>query len=308
MSNVEVEPVPAPAVEARAARPKRKGGALGVLVEICRQPGGLFGLAVVGALVLVAVLAPWIAPYDPAAQDISNRLQGPSGDHWVGTDQLGRDVFSRLLHGARIALLVSVPTALIALCIGMLIGLAAGYLGGWVDRVCVVLLDTVQAFPAVILALTLIALLGPSMINLIGVLTVAFIPTYARVTRAMVMQVKSSDFVDASTTLGASGPRIVFRHVLPNIVAPLFTIVALDIPVIVGAEAGLSFLGLGVRPPDPSWGVILNEGFARIDSWPWGVIGAGLTLALATLGFTALGDRLRDLFDPRLVGTSKGGR
>jgi peptide/nickel transport system permease protein len=275
---------------------------LGILREVSRRPAGLFGLVVVGILLIFVVFAPVLAPYDPAQQDISNRLQGPSAAHPFGTDELGRDLLSRIIYGTRVALGVAFPAVLGALLVGLVIGTLAGYLGGRMDSVLLVVMDTLQAFPAVVLALALVAVLGASTRNVIIVILVSFAPGYARVARALVLSVKENPFVEAERALGATGGRVVLVHILPNILAPLFILLAMDLPSAIAVEAGLSFLGVGVQPPTPSWGVILADGFDRVRDTPWPVICAGLALMVTTLGFTMLGETLRDIIDPRVAG------
>jgi peptide/nickel transport system permease protein len=276
-----------------------------MLREVARRPAGLFGLIVVGGLFFLAIFAPLIAPYDPAEQDIPNRLQGPSWDHLLGTDQLGRDLLSRLIFGVRVALSVALPGVALALVIGLVLGLIAGYIGGRTDNATIIMMDTLQAFPAVILALVLLALLGASRTSVIIVLAVAFAPNYARVTRALVLTTKQNQFVEAARSLGAGNSRIVGIHILPNVIAPLFILLAMDLPAAITIEAGLSFLGLGVPPPTPSWGVILQDGFDRVRDVAWPIIWAGLTLMVVTLGCTFLGEALRDVADPRLAGVRR---
>jgi len=278
---------------------------LAVLYEVARRPSGLFGLIIVVGLIIVLVFAPVLAPYDDAKQDIKNRLQGPSATYWPGTDHLGRDLLSRLIFGTRVALGTAFPSVLGALFGGLILGLIAGYAGGNVDNVILVLTDSMQAFPAVILALALLALLGPSSTNVILVIIIAFMPGYARVVRAQVLSVKENPFVEAERSLGASNGRIIFVHILPNILAPLVILLAMDLPSAITFEAGLSFLGLGVKPPTPSWGVILADGFSRIRNSPWPVLWAGLALMLTTLGFTLFGETLRDVLDPKLAGSRR---
>jgi peptide/nickel transport system permease protein len=273
----------------------------GAVRQVLGRPSGLAGLCIVGAIALVVLAGPALAPTDPAAQDIPARLQGPSLVHPLGTDQLGRDLLSRLIAGARIAMVVALPAVALALLVGVTFGALAGYLGGWLDSLVVVIVDTFQAFPAVILALTLLALLGPSLTNTIVVIAIAFTPSYARVTRAQVLTIRRELYIEAERALGASDRRIVWHHVLPNLLAPLLVLVAMDIPTAVVAEAGLSFLGVGVQPPTPSWGVILADGFARVRDVPWPVLFAGLAIMVTTLGFTMLGETLRDVTDPREV-------
>ncbi|MEW2385905.1 ABC transporter permease [Micromonospora sp. NPDC047707] len=273
-----------------------------LLGRLVRRPAGAFGLAVVAALVLVAVFAPYVVPYDGAVQDIPNRLQGPSGSHLLGTDGLGRDLLSRILLGVRVELAVALPAVCAALVLGLLLGLVAGYLGGWVDNAVVVFMDTIQAFPSVVLALVLVAVLGPSLTNLVIVVAITFAPQSARVTRASVLALRQSPFIEAERALGASTLRIIGVHVLPNVIAPLFILLAMNIPSAITVEAGLSFLGMGVQPPTPSWGVILSDGFADVYEAPWAVLWTALALVLTTIGFTTLGETLRDVSDPRLSG------
>jgi peptide/nickel transport system permease protein len=278
---------------------------LWLLRELLRRPAGLFGLLVVIALLLVLIFAPLLTPYNDAQQDIEHRLEGPSLDHPLGTDHLGRDILARLLFGTRVALGVAFPSVLSALFFGLVLGLAAGYMGGVVDNIVLIIIDAIQAFPAIILALALLALLGPSSGNLILVIAIAFIPPYARIVRAQVLSVKEHLFIQVEHALGAPAWRIILIHILPNILAPLVILLAMDLPSAITTEAGLSFLGLGVRPPTPSWGVILADGFAKIRTSPWPVLWAGLTLMITTLGFTLFGETLRDILDPKLAGSRR---
>lgn len=274
-----------------------------ILGDVLRRPLGALGFLIVLAFMLMVVLAPVLAPYDFAKQDIPSMLQGPSRSYWLGTDHLGRDLWSRIVYGARIALGVAVPAVTLALAGGLAVGLLAGYVGGRVDDVTLVFLDSLQAFPAVILALTILALLGPSLANVIIVIGLAWTPGYARIARAQVLTAKQNQYVEVERSLGASQRRILAYHILPNIVAPLLILAAMDLPVVITFEAGLSFLGLGVRPPTPSWGVILADGFNYIRQSPWPITWAGLTLIITTLGFTLFGEALRDVLDPALSGT-----
>jgi peptide/nickel transport system permease protein len=280
-------------------------GRLTLLKEVVRRPSGLFGLAAVGILLIVAAVPSLFAPYTVDGQDIPSRLQGPSGNHLLGTDEIGRDLLSRIIFSCRIELGVAVPSVLGALVIGLVLGVIAGYRGGMLDNALIVVMDSLQAFPAVILALVLLALLGSSLQNVIIVITVAFIPNYARVSRALVLALKNNQFIEAERSLGASPLRLIVCHVVPNIIAPLFILLAMDIPSAITVEAGLSFLGLGVQPPTASWGVMLADGFARVEDSPWGVIAPGLALMVTTLAFTLLGEVLRDVFDPRLSGARR---
>lgn len=251
---------------------------------------------VVLTLIVVAIFAPQLAPYGYAEQNLLHRLQGPSAEHWLGTDHLGRDLFSRALIGLQIAFKTALPAIGLAIGVGGVLGLLAGFRGGLVDAIVVLVLDTLQAFPGIIFALTVLALLGSD--YLVLVLGVTFVPSYARVVRAQVIAMRERDFVAAATALGASKLRTVLVHILPNILAPIIVLAAMDIPSVITVEAGLSFLGLGVKPPTPSWGVMLSEGFRYVRNAPWQIIAAGSFLIVATLAFTLFGERLRDVLDP----------
>lgn len=288
-----------------SARQSRLHGVSATLQQLIHRPAGLIGLIIVVGLIVLAVVPGMFAPYEPDAQTISDRLQGPSMDHLLGTDRLGRDTLSRLIYGVGIALIVALPAVLSALVIGLLLGIVAAWRGGLIDALLVIVMDVLQAFPAVILALALLALLGPSLRNVIIVISIAFIPNYARVSRALVFSAKANQWVEAERALGASTLRIVFTHILPNIMPPLFILMAMDIPSAIVIEAGLSFLGLGVQPPTPSWGAILADGFQNIMQSPWGVVFASIILMITTLGFTMLGETLRDIVDPRLSGLTR---
>jgi peptide/nickel transport system permease protein len=274
-----------------------------VLGDVLRRPLGALGSVIVLGFMLMVFFAPVLAPFNYAEQDIPNMLQGPSRQYLLGTDHLGRDLLSRIIYGARIALVVAAPAVSVALVGGVIVGLLAGYVGGIVDNIAVVFMDSMQAFPAVILALAILALLGSSLVNVIIVIGLAWIPGYARITRAQVLSAKQNQYVEVERSLGASQGRILGYHILPNVVAPLLILAAMDLPVVITFEAGLSFLGLGVKPPTPSWGVILSDGFNFIRQSPWPITWAGLTLIVVTLGFTLFGETLRDVLDPRLSGS-----
>ncbi len=276
---------------------------LPVIGDVLRQPLGAIGSVIVLTFLVCVIFAPLIAPYDYAKQDIPSRMQGPSEKYWLGTDNLGRDLFSRLVYGSRIAFGTALPSVAIAVTVGTLLGLLAGYAGGWIDNAIVILMDTLQAFPSIMLSLAILALLGPSLINVIIVIGLTWMPNYARVIRAQTLSIREKAFVEAERSLGATNQGIVLSHILPNAIAPALLLAAMDLPWVITFEAGLSFMGLGVRPPTPSWGAILSEGFAHIFETPWPIVWSGLTLALTTLGFTLFGEALRDVLDPRLSGT-----
>jgi peptide/nickel transport system permease protein len=277
-----------------------------VLGDILRRPLGFLGFLIILGFLTMVVAAPLIAPRGPEKQDVFHRLEGPSASYLLGTDHLGRDLFARIVFGSRIAVQVALPAVAVALVGGAFLGLLAGYLGGIVDDIVVVYMDSAKAFPAIILALAILAVLGQSLTNEIIVIGFAWIPNYARVARAQVLSVRQNLYVQAEQSLGAGRGRILTRHILPNILAPLLILAAMDLPVVITVEAGLSFLGLGVRPPTPSWGVILSNGFENIFESQWPIAWAGLTLIITTLGFTLFGETLRDVLDPRLIGTRRG--
>lgn len=261
---------------------------------------GMIGLILVLLFFASAIFAPWIAPYDPNALDIPARLSGPTAEHWAGTDQLGRDTFSRILYGGRVALKIAAIGVSVALVAGLALGMLAGYGPRWLDNLLLMVFDTVRAFPTIVLALATVALTGPSLGLVLAIIIITSIPQYARMTRTATLTLKNTEFILAERSLGAGMGRVLFHHVLPNVVGPLLILAAMDVPVVVTVEAGLSFLGLGVLPPTASWGTILNEGYLVIRDSPWLVIAGGIPLILTTLGFTFLGEALRDIFDPRM--------
>lgn len=273
---------------------------IAILKRIAGEPTGLVGLSLVVLIVVGAVLADFIAPYDPVALNIRDRLQGPSASHLLGTDQLGRDLFSRALFGGQVALKVALISIAVALGIGVLLGMLAGFGPSWLDNAILMFFDTIRSFPTVMFALATVALVGPSLETVIGVIIVTSIPNYGRVMRTQTLSIKSREFIRAEQAMGASTTRILGIHVLPNVMGPLMILASMDIPTVIALEAGLSFLGMGVKPPTPSWGSILNDGYALIRNTPWPMIAGSIPLILITLGFTFLGESLRDLIDPKL--------
>ncbi len=268
--------------------------------RLLADPLGRFGLALVFAIVLTAVLADWIAPYNPTRIAIPEKLSGPSLSHFFGTDQLGRDVFSRVVVGTRIALEVALVAVTLSVIIGGVLGLVAGYGPRGLDNAIVLVFDTVRSFPTIMFALALVTLIGPSLQTVIVVIVASFAPGYGRLVRTQTLSLKQAEFVFAERALGAGAARILAVHILPNVIGPLLILASMDIPVAITIEAGLSFLGFGVRPPTPSWGTVLNDGYAFIGNTPWIILAGGLPLVLSTLGFTFLGEALRDAIDPRL--------
>jgi peptide/nickel transport system permease protein len=270
-----------------------------------KDPLGMAGFVLVSIILLLTILAPWLAPYDPLDVNVYNRLASPSAEHWLGTDQLGRDILSRVLYGGQVALKVSLVAISVAMAIGLVLGMLAGLGPRWLDRVLVIGFDTVRSFPTIMFALAIVALTGPSLNTVIGVIIITSIPVYARVVRTQTRALRQRDFILAERAMGASTGRILRDHVLPNIAAPLFILASMDVPAVVGMEAGLSFLGLGVSPPTPSWGSILNDGYSYLRNSPWPIIAGGIPLIAVTLGFTFFGESLRDIFDPKLRGKDK---
>jgi len=265
-----------------------------------KDPLGMTGFVLVALILAATVFAAWLAPYDPLDIDVHDRLSSPSVQHWLGTDQLGRDILSRVLYGGQVALKVALVAISTSMAMGLLLGMLAGFGPRWLDRSLVMAFDTVRSFPTIMFALAIVALTGPSLNTVIGVIIVTSIPVYGRVVRTQTRALRERDFILAERAMGASTGRILRDHVLPNIAAPLFILASMDVPSVVGMEAGLSFLGLGVSPPTPSWGSILNDGYSYLRNSPWPIVAGGLPLIAVTLGFTFFGEALRDIFDPKL--------
>lgn len=284
------------ATRASARRPTRTGRAFGILA---RDRGAMIGLGIILALVVIAVFAPLIAPYDPKAQSLLNTLRPPSAAHWLGTDDYGRDVLSRLIWGTRPALAVGVVAVLFAMAIGIPIGIMAGFWMGWFDRVTGWCVDIMLSFPSLLLALMIVALLGSSLPVLIVAIGASSIPSFIRLARSMTLTVKNNEYISASRSFGATDLRIMARHVFPNIMGPIIVMGTLGIASAIREEASLSFLGLGVQPPDASWGNIIRDGLSYVLQAPWLAVAPGLMLTLSVLAFNMLGDTVRDMFDPR---------
>jgi peptide/nickel transport system permease protein len=268
--------------------------------SLMSSPTGAAGTVLVILILAVALLAPWVAPHGPNAIDVSARLQGPSWTHWLGTDNLGRDFLSRIIYGTRVAIGISLSVILISLTAGLVLGVTAAFAPRPVDLAFLAVFDIVSSYPLVILALALVAVLGPGLGNVILLISLVKVPHFARVARAQTLATKNSLYLEAERVLGAPFGRVLFRHVLPNIIGPIFVLACMDIPTVITVEAGLSFLGIGVRPPFASWGSLLNDGYAFLDQSAWLAVFSGSALILATLGFTLFGEALRDALDPRL--------
>lgn len=271
-----------------------------VLRKVVRSFTGAAGLTIVLLVVLCALFAPWVATHNPDALDVMNRFSAPSGAHWLGTDHLGRDLFSRMVHGATVAMVASLSSISMALTMGTLLGVLAAYLPARSERFILILFDVISSFPNVVLALAIVAVFGPSLWMVVAIVAITLTPHFGRVARSQVLTLKSAPFLESERILGASWPRIVFLHIIPNIMGPLVILASMDIPVVIAIEAGLSFLGLGVRPPLASWGTLIQDGYQYISQTWVPVVVASLTLAAATLGFTLFGEALRDAVDPRI--------
>jgi len=286
---------------ARTNRPPARGGLWYDAWRRLRQNKiAMVGAVIVLVLVLSALLAPVLAPHNPLSGNIIDRLQPPSAAHWFGTDSQGRDVLSRIIFGSRISIQVGVISVVIALLIGTLLGALGGYYGGWLDNAIMRLMDIMLAFPSVLLAIAITAMLGPELKNAMIAIGVVNIPFYARIVRSTVLSVKETEYVEAARAIGASDARIIFRHVLPNCMAPIIVQTTMGIGTAILDAAGLSFLGLGAQPPTPEWGAMLSDGRSVMQQAPWMMFFPGLAIMLVVLGFNLLGDGLRDALDPRL--------
>jgi len=271
------------------------------LRRLVRRRGAMVGLAVVVFFVALAIFASWIAPYDPLATSWSAVRKAPTAAHWFGTDEIGRDVLSRVVWGARASLLAGLVSVGISLAIGVPVGLLAGYVGGWVDMLISRITDAMLACPFLVLAIALAAFLGPSLTNAMIAIGIAATPAFVRLSRAQVLAVKVEDYIEAARAVGNSDWRIALRHVFPNIVAPVIVQATLAIAAAVIAEASLSFLGLGQQPPAPSWGSMLNTAKNYVENAPWMAVWPGASIFLLVLSFNLLGDGLRDALDPRHI-------
>ena len=298
--------VTAVAVAAEAAAPPAPEW-ITFLRRLARRRTALFGLIVVAVVVVMAAGAPWLSPYDPIAQDIGDRRLKPplwrddaGHRHVLGTDHLGRDLLARVIHGAQPALLVGVAAVAISGFLGMGIGLVAGYFGGWLDDVLMRLADIQLAFPFILLAIAVIGIVGPSLLTIIVVIGVSSWVIYARIVRGAVLSLREREFVQAALALGSGDGRVVLRHILPNVLTPWLVVATLDMARVIVIESALSFLGLGVQPPTPTWGGMLADGRVYISTAWWLATFPGLAILVTVLGINLFGDGLRDTLDPRL--------
>ena len=277
----------------------RLGQAYRLMRALARNPLAMVGLAIIVALLVVAALAPWIAPYSPLDGSLQNRLQPPSAAHWMGTDELGRDILSRVIFGARITLVIVVLVAVLSAPLGLLIGAISGYYGGWVDRVLMGVTDIFLSMPRLILALAFVAALGPGIENAVIAIAITAWPVYARIARAETLTFRTAEFIAAVQMQGASDARVITRHVIPLCLSSTIVRVTLDMAGIILTAAGLGFLGLGAQPPLPEWGAMISRGRAFIlDQW-WVATMPGFAIVIVSLGFCLFGDGLRDVLDPK---------
>jgi peptide/nickel transport system permease protein len=265
------------------------------------RPATIFAAIIIVVFIVIALLAPYIAPYDPLVQSYLAINAYPSAEHWLGTDQFGRDVLSRLLHGSRNSLIFGLVSPTLAAIIGTTLGVIAGYFGGIVDRLITRVIDLLLAFPELLLAIMIAAVLGGGFWNVVGVITIAFVPGFARVARASTLAVKQEPYVEAAVAVGLRTPTILLRHVVPNISASIVVLMTLWVASAIRLEASLSFLGIGTQPPNPSWGNIIRDGLNNIFGSPWPIIGAGLAITVVVLAFNLLGDSVRDVLDPEIA-------
>jgi peptide/nickel transport system permease protein len=282
--------------DTHAAVQARKNVFLRALIT---SPSGAIGLAIVAVLIFAAATAPWLAPYDPLKMAAGPRLQPPTVAHWMGTDDFGRDVFSRILFGAQLTLQIGVIAVGISLTSGLLLGLVAGYSSGWTERVLMRLVDVLFSFTEIVIALACLAIFGVGLTNAMIAIGIASIPFYARVTHSVVLVEKHKPYFESAVAAGAGHIRLIFLHLLPNVVPTLIVVGTLGISTAVLAAAGLSFLGLGAQPPQPEWGFMLSASRDLISRAPWMMIFPGLAIAITVLGFNLLGDGVREALDPR---------
>ncbi|OBZ08885.1 peptide ABC transporter permease [Bacillus sp. FJAT-27264] len=265
-----------------------------------KNKSAMLGLGIILFFVMIALLAPWIAPYDYKAQELVNRLKPPSAQHWLGTDDLGRDLFSRVIYGARISLWVGFFSVIGSMIAGTILGVLAGFYGKWIDMLISRMFDILLAFPSILLAIAIVAILGPSLQNALYAIAIVNIPTYGRLVRAKVLSLRTEEYITAARAIGMKDSRILITHILPNSLTPIIVQGTLGIAHAIIEAAALGFLGLGAQPPDPEWGKILSDSRQFIQKAPWTVIFPGLSIMLTVLGFNLIGDGLRDVLDPRM--------
>ncbi|GIO26639.1 nickel transporter permease [Ornithinibacillus bavariensis] len=298
---MSIEPIPNVEVEqGKVKSTKSRSLGMEALFRLLRSKTSIVGLIIILILMITALFAPLIATHDPTVQSIPNRYQAPSSEHILGTDELGRDIFSRIVFGTRISIQIGLIAVGISMVVGVFLGAVAGYFGKWVDQIVMRFIDIMMAFPSILLAIALVAVLGPNLRNAMIAVGIVGVPQFARIVRSAVLSVKETEFIEAARAIGGKHGRILFGHVLPNSMAPIIVQATLGIGTAILDAAGLSFLGLGAQPPTPEWGAMLSDGRAAIQHAPWVVAFPGLAIFLFVLGFNLFGDGLRDALDPKL--------
>ncbi len=271
-----------------------------IIYKLFKNKAAVAGGIIILFYLAVAAFAPWLAPYDPYEINLDNRMQSPSIDHWMGTDDKGRDILSRIIYGSRLSMGVGFASVLFGAVFGIVLGLVAGYYGRWVDSIVMRIIDVMLAFPGILLALAIISALGPSLINVTIAVGVFSVPLFARIVRGSTLEVKKLEYIDAIRSLGARDITIIFIHILPNILSPIIVQGSLRLATAILSAAGLSFLGLGAQPPSPEWGTMLSSGRDFLFSAPYMALFPGLSISILVLGFNIFGDGLRDALDPRM--------
>lgn len=288
-------------VKRQAKKSKKNSQAKEIWRRFKKNKVAMLGLILLILVCLMAVFADLIVPYEQATtQDIINRLQGPSGEHWFGTDELGRDVFARIVHGSRYSLLIGISTSIFSLIIGGFLGAVAGYYGGTIDNIIMRLTDVVMTVPPILLSLAVVAALGPNLTNLLIAITISCVPSMVRMVRSTVMTVVDMDYVDAAGSYGGSDMRIIFKYVIPNALGPIIVTTTMNVAAMILSAAGLSFLGMGVQPPSPEWGALLSDARQYMFTAPHLLYIPGIFIVIAALSFNLAGDGLRDALDPKL--------
>ena len=271
-----------------------------IIYKLFKNKAAVAGGIIILFYLAVAAFAPWLAPYDPYEINLDNRMHSPSLDHWMGTDDKGRDILSRIIYGSRLSMGVGFASVLFGAVFGIVLGLVAGYYGRWVDSIVMRIIDVMLAFPGILLALAIISALGPSLINVTIAVGVFSVPLFARIVRGSTLEVKKLEYIDAIRSLGARDITIIFIHILPNILSPIIVQCSLRLATAILSAAGLSFLGLGAQPPSPEWGTMLSSGRDFLFSAPYMALFPGLAISILVLGFNIFGDGLRDALDPRM--------
>ncbi|MBR0043713.1 MAG: ABC transporter permease [Synergistaceae bacterium] len=279
---------------------KRRGAFAEVLFRLSKSPLAMFGLAIILLLIFCALFAEVISPYSPIKQDLMHMFETPSAEHWLGTDEFGRDILSRLIFGARVSLQVGFIAVGIALVVGGMLGAISGYYSGWLDNSIMRVMDVLLSIPQTLLAIAIVAALGPSLMNLMIAVGISAVPTYARIVRGSVLSIRSMEFIEAARSVGSSDLRIILRHIIPNSMAPIIVQSTLGVASAILNAAGLSLIGLGIQPPNPEWGAMLSGGRQYIRDFPHMTLDPGLAIMFTILALNFLGDGLRDALDPKL--------